>query len=65
MDQQVQDYLSYLRTEGAVIITHFVIRIGKSIVMGKDSNLLPYNGRGIVLMKDWARKVLRRIGMVK
>ena len=54
-----------MRTEGAVIITHIVFRIGKSIVMGKDSNLLAYNGEGIVLMKDWARNVLRRMGIVK
>ena len=39
LDQQVRDYMSYLRTEGAVIDTHVVIRIGKGIVMGKDSNL--------------------------
>lgn len=32
--------------------------------MGKDSNLLACNGGGIVLMKDWARNVLRRMEMV-
>ena len=36
-----------------------MIRIGKGIVMGKDSNLLACNGGGIVLTKDWARNVLR------
>ena len=65
LDQQVRDYISYLRTEGAVINTHVVIGIGKGIVMGKDSNLLACNGGGIVLTKDWARNVLRRMGMVK
>ena len=65
LDQQVWDYLSYLRTQGAIMITHVVIRIGKGIVMGKDSNLLAWNGEGIVLMKDWARNVLRRMWMVK
>jgi len=60
LDQQVQDYISYLRTEGVVINTHVVIRIGKGIVMGKDSNLLACNGGGLVLTKDWARNVLRR-----
>ena len=33
--------------------------------MGKDSNLLVCNGGGIVLTKDWARNVLRRMGMDK
>ena len=67
LDQQVQDYISYLRTEGAVINTHVVIRIriSKGIVMGKDSNLLACNGGCTVLTKDWARNVLRRMGMVK
>ena len=42
-----------------------MIGIGKGIVMGKDANLLAFNGGGIVLMKDGARNVLRRMGMVK
>ena len=29
LDQQVRDYISYLRTEGAIINTHVVIGIGK------------------------------------
>ena len=65
LDQQVQDYISYLRTESAVINTHVIIEIGKGIVMGKDSNLLACNGGGIVLTKDWASNVLRKMGMVK
>ena len=46
LDQQVRDYISCLRTEGAVINTHIVIGIGKGIMMGKDSNLLACNGGG-------------------
>ena len=65
LDQQVRDYISYLRTEGAVINSHVIIGIGKGIVMGKDSNLLACNGEGIVLTKDWAGNVLRRMGMIK
>jgi len=64
LDQQLQDYISYLKTEGAVINTHVMIGIDKGIVMGKDSNLLMCNGGGLVLTKGWARNVLRR-GMVK
>ena len=63
--QQVRDYISYMRTEGAIINTHVVIGIGKGIVMGKDANFLACNGGGIVLTKDWARNVLRRMGIVK
>ena len=65
LDQQARDYIFYLRTESGIINTHGVIGISKGIVMGKDSNLLGCNGGGIVLMKDWARNVLRRMGMVK
>ena len=39
LDQQVQDYISYLRTEGGIINTHIMIGIGKGIIMGKDLNL--------------------------
>ena len=39
LDQQVQDYIFYLRKEGAVINTHVVIGIGKGIVMGNNSIL--------------------------
>ena len=35
LDQQVQDYISYLRTEGAVINNYVIIWIDKGIVMGK------------------------------
>ena len=65
LDQQVRDYISYLRTESAVINTHVIIGIGIGMVMGKVSNLLAYNGGGIVLTKDWTRNVLRRMGMLK
>ena len=65
LDQQVREYISYLRTEGAIINTHVVIGVRQGIVMGKNANLLACNGGGIVLTKDWARNVLRRMGMVK
>ena len=65
LNQQVQDYISYLRTRGAIINTHVVIGVGTGVVMGKDANLLASNGGGILLTKDWARNVLRRMGMVK
>ena len=37
----------------------------EGIVMSKDGNLLACNGGGINLTKDWAKSLLRRMGMVK
>jgi len=54
LNQQMQDYISYLRTRGVIINTHVVIGVGTGVVMGKDANLLASNGGGILLTKDWA-----------
>ena len=64
LNQQVQDYISYLRTRGVIINTRVVIGVGTGVVMGKDANLLASDCEGILLTKDWARNVLRRMGMV-
>ena len=58
LDEQVKQYITYLRKEGAVINVHVVMAVGEGIVMGKDANLLACNGGSIVLTKEWARYVL-------
>ena len=37
----------------------------EGIVMNKDANLLACNGGGINLTKDWAKSLLRPMGMGK
>ena len=66
MDEQVKQYITYLRKEGAVVNVHVVVMmVGQGIVMGRDANLLACNGGSIVLTKEWARYVLQRMRMVK
>ena len=42
-----------------------VIAAAEGIVMNKNANLLSCNGGGILLTKDWAKYLLKRLGMVK
>lgn len=65
LDEQVKQYITYLRKEGAVVNVHVVMAVGEGIVMGRDANLLARNGGSIILTKEWARYVLQRMGMVK
>ena len=65
LDEQVKQYITYLRKEGAVVNVHVVMMVGQEIVMGRDANLLACNEGSIVLTKEWARYVLQRMEMVK
>ena len=65
LDEQVKQYITYLRKEGAVVNVHVVMAVGEGIVMGRDANLLACNGESIVLTKEWVNYVLQRMGMVK
>ena len=65
LDRQVQSYLTSLRKNGAVVNTAIVMACAEGIVRSKDSNLLSSNGGHIFLTKDWAKSLLRRMGLVK
>ena len=65
LDRQVQSYLTSLRKNGAVVNTAIVMACAEGIVRSKDSNLLCSNGGHIFLTKDWAKSLLRRMGLVK
>ena len=65
LDKQVREYVKYLRERSAVVNSAVVMEAAEGIVMSKDANLLAYNGGGISLTKDWAKSLLRRMGMVK
>ena len=61
LDKQVQDYVGYLRSTGAVINTAVVIASAEGILMYKDPNLLSR----IYLTKGWVKYLLHRMGYVK
>ena len=62
LDEQVRHYVTYLRERGCIVNTHVVIGVGEGIVMGQDPTLLARNGGGILLTKDWAMYVMKRMG---
>ena len=57
--------MKYLRERSTTVNTAVVIAAAEGIVMNKNANLLSCNGGGILLTKDWAKNLLRRMGMVK
>lgn len=65
LDKQVREYVKYLQERGGVVNTAVVIAAAEGIVMNKNANLLSCNGRGILLTKNWAKYLLKRMGIVK
>ena len=65
LDRQVRAYLTCFWENGAVVNTAIAIGCAEGIVRSKDSNLLSCNGGHISLTKDWAKRLLRRMGYVK
>ena len=65
LDKQVKDYIKYLSECSSAVNTAVVIAAAEEIVMNKNPSLLLCNDGGIHLTKDWAKSLLRRMGMVK
>ena len=65
LDKQVRDYLTTLRSHGAVVNTAIAVSCAEGIIKNKDSNLLASNGGHIVLTKYWGKNLLSRMGFVK
>lgn len=65
MDDQVKNYVQYLRTKGTPVNTAVVLGVAHGIVKNQDSSLLASNGGHIVLGKPWAKHLLSRMGYVK
>lgn len=64
VDCQVQAYIKDLREAGAPVNTAIVIATGKGIVMDK-ANDTSIASPDIYLTKDWAKYLMKRMGMVK
>ena len=65
LDKQVREYVKYLRERSTAVNTAVVIAAAEGIIMNKDASLLSSNGGGICLTKDWAKNLMKRMGMVK
>ena len=55
LDKQVRDYLTTLRSHGAVVNTAIAVSCAEGIIINKDSNLLASNGGHIVLTSTGER----------
>ena len=64
VDRHVQAYIKDLREAGAPVNTAIVIATGKGIVMDKASDT-SIASPDIYLIKDWAKYLMKRMGMVK
>ena len=60
-DRQVREYVGFLQDSGSAVDTSVVIATGEGVLASIDANLL----KMCPLTKDWAKRVLTRMGMVK
>ena len=65
LDDQVKSFVCEVRSSGGVVNSAIVKAAAKGIILAKDANLLQENGGGINLTKDWANRLLARMGYVK
>ena len=57
-DQQLQEYVCYLRDCGSPVNTSVVITTAEGILTSIDANVPASNGGGISLSKDWTKSFL-------
>ena len=65
LDKQVREYVKYLRERSIAVNTAVVIAAAEGVIMNKDASLLFSNGGGICPTKDWAKNLMKCMGMVK
>ena len=65
LDNFLQELIIALRSKGAPINTNVVISIGRGIMLKNREADLPDFGGTIVLHKEWAQSVLKRMGFTK
>ena len=65
VDTFIKEYIEELRRRGGVINSEIVSSAAKGIVKTYDANLLECNGGHIPCSKEWAQKLLKRLGYVK
>ena len=64
LDQQVQAYVEETRKQGGPINTAILIAAGTGIVMSDELFKSQYDNN-VTLTKDWAKYLMRRMGLVK
>ena len=62
---KLKEYIKEIRASGGVVNTAITLAAAKGIVMAKDANILVENGGYLNLTKDWAKRLMARMGLVK
>ena len=65
LESQVKRIIQELREANGTVNTAIVLATARGVILAKDANLLAENGGSIDLSKDWAKRLLSRMGYVK
>ena len=65
LEEQVKAFMHHVRSSGGVINAPITTAVARGIVVASDANLLAENGGPINLTRDWAKRLLGRMGLVK
>ena len=65
MEREVQSFIKSSRELGTAVSTAVVMATTRGVVISHDANLLAENGGYIDITKDWAKRLLQRMNMVK
>ena len=64
-NREVQEFIREVQYSGGVINTALFLAAAKGIVLAEDANMLPKNGGYLNLTRNWAKRLLSRMGLVK
>ena len=62
IEDQVKGYIREIQASGGVINMSITLAASKGIVLGKDANVLAENGGYLDLTRDWAKRLIPRMG---
>ena len=65
LEEQVKAFLLSVRSSGGIVNAPFATAVARGIVTTRDANLLAENGGPVNLTREWAKRLLGRMGLVK
>ena len=65
MEKEVQSFIKATQDSGGVVNAQIVMATARGVIMSHDVNLLAENGGYINITKDWAKRLLQRMNIVK
>ena len=65
LEAEVRLLIGALKKDGTTVNAEVVIGTAIGVVTSHDANLLAQNGGPIDISKEWVKRLLRRMGLVK